>query len=148
MPVGATDPRVKALLIWLPFISGLWDSKAWPKGHAELIWKERIAQASGESSMKEPVYVRIFPESVEAAKQNPHSTLIGLPQAVGFHEGTKALSDAADTPWDNNSPFSPSFISGGGSRQFSYHNFIFLHYTLRPSMMSLLRVRDTWQLSR
>ena len=36
-----------------------------------------------------------------AAKANPKGTVIGVPQAVGFHEGTKALSDAAGTPWDN-----------------------------------------------
>src|ERR1700761_8705707 len=42
MPVGAIDSRVKVLLLWMPFISGRWDSKAWPKGHEELLWKERI----------------------------------------------------------------------------------------------------------
>lgn len=101
IPVAATDPRIKATVVAMPFISGLWDSKAWPKGHAELLWKERSERASGQSSLEEYLYVPIFPESLEAAQKDPQSTVIGLPQIVSFHEGTKALSDAAGTPWDN-----------------------------------------------
>ena len=101
IPVAATDTRVKALVLMLPFISGLIDSEAFPEGHVERLWKEREARASSPRTSEEPVYVQIFPDSVEAAKQNPHGTVIGTSGAVGFYEGTKALSDAAGTPWEN-----------------------------------------------
>lgn len=101
MPMGATDPRIKALLSWIPFISGGLDSQAWPKGHADRMWMERINRALGKTSADKPEYVPIFPEDLETAEQNPYSTMIGLPQAVGFHAGTKALSDAAGITWEN-----------------------------------------------
>ena len=101
MPVGVTDSRVKGLLVILPFFSGRLDFKAWPNGHAERLWRERVETASKKGGWKEPIYVPIFPESVDAAKANPKGTVIGRPQAVAFHEGSKSLSDAAATPWDN-----------------------------------------------
>lgn len=101
IPVAATDPRIKATVIVMPFISGLLDSKAWSMGHAELLWKERKDRASGQSSSKDYMYVPIFPESLEAAQKDPQSTVIGLPQIIPFQEGTEVLSDAAGRPWDN-----------------------------------------------
>lgn len=101
IPVAATDPRIKATVAAMPFISGLWDSSAWPKGHAELLWLEREEFPTKSKSCHEPLYVPIFPESLPAAQKNPTSTVIGLPQIVAFKKGAQALSDAAGTPWDN-----------------------------------------------
>jgi pimeloyl-ACP methyl ester carboxylesterase len=98
MPIAAVDNRVKAAIFALPFISGLVDSEKFPKGAYERAVQERIDRVIKRDSKKDPIYHPIFADSVEEAKENPWSTVIGAHQAVPFHAGAKSLSDAAGTP--------------------------------------------------
>ncbi|RSM00807.1 hypothetical protein CEP52_008923 [Fusarium oligoseptatum] len=70
--VGAIDPRVKAVVAQVPFVSGRSTREALPKSVITQIYNDR-----GETSNLDPTYMRIFPDSLEEAQNPANGTVLG-----------------------------------------------------------------------
>ena len=99
MIAAADDPRLKAAILNMPFISGAQDAKAFPAGILDRAWRAREALARSE--LAGPLYVEVWPTSAENAHgAGPQPFLAGeIP--YNFIMGGLERSNAAGTPWEN-----------------------------------------------
>lgn len=76
MIVGAIDPRIKAVVAQVPFVSGQATREAMPKGLLAKILNDR-----GQTSSSEPTYTPIFPESLEEARNPENGAIMGTEES-------------------------------------------------------------------
>jgi uncharacterized protein len=99
--LAATDPRIKAVVLNLPVISGSIDASNWPVGLADEIQRDRVA-AQHNGGKREVKYVSIFAPDLETARRNPCATLIGSEAAFLLRSKSKtSILDPAGIPWEN-----------------------------------------------
>lgn len=100
MIAAASDPRLAAVILSMPFMSGAIDGKGFPPGTLDRAWAERVAKARGE--INEPLYEQVWPTDREHAisMAEPKVFLAGeVP--YNFITGGVERSSAAGTPWEN-----------------------------------------------
>ena len=101
MIASGDDPRVKAVVCNMPFTSGALDAAAFPAGILERAWRDREAVVG--SASPAVAYVKPWPLSLANANGDEgERTFLTSEQAWTFFTGSKARSDAAGTPWENN----------------------------------------------
>jgi pimeloyl-ACP methyl ester carboxylesterase len=100
MIAAASEPRVKAIILNMPFQSGAYDAKGFPAGMMERVWKDRAAQTK--SNDPKPAYVQLWPDSIENARgQSGERTFLTGEVPFKFISDAVKLSEAAGTPWEN-----------------------------------------------
>lgn len=70
--VGAIDPRVKVVVVQVPFVSGRSTREAFPKSVITQTYNDR-----DKASASDPTYMRIFPDSLEEAQNPANGTILG-----------------------------------------------------------------------
>lgn len=63
MIAAGDDPRVKAVIMNMPFVSGAFDMAGFPPGALDRAWQRR--QAGTASGFPEPEYVQLWPDSAD-----------------------------------------------------------------------------------
>ena len=100
MMAAGDDPRVKAVILNMPFYSGSQDAKGFPPGILEKAWRDRREQT--DSPEPTVTYVNPWPTSLaNAIGKERERTFLTSEHAWNFFNGSKARSDAAGTPWEN-----------------------------------------------
>src|ERR1700743_1126994 len=100
MIAAASEPRVKAIILNMPFQSGAYDAQGFPAGRLDGVWKDRAAQTR--SNDPKPVYVQLWPHSLENARgQSGERTFLTGEVPFKFISDAVKLSEAAGTPWEN-----------------------------------------------
>jgi uncharacterized protein len=100
MIAAASETRVKALILNMPFQSGSLDAKAFPPGLLHKVWADREKQTS--SGDPEPTYVMLWPESLANARgEEGEPTFLTGEVVWNFISGAIKRSQAAGTPWEN-----------------------------------------------
>lgn len=99
MIVAGDDPFIKAVVLVMPFTSGAYDAKNYPRRIIERVWAEREARLLGKQDGE--TYLSVWDGSKEDALGDRGQTLLHGEVAYDFISGAKAMSDAAGTPWEN-----------------------------------------------
>jgi uncharacterized protein len=100
MMAAGDDPRIKVVILNMPFTSGAGDAAAFPKGILEKAWRDREATVA--SSHPEITYVKLWPDSLaNALGQDGEQTFLTGEDAWKFISGGLERSQAAGTPWEN-----------------------------------------------
>ena len=100
MIAAGDDPRVKAVILNMPFYSGAQDAKGFPPGILERAWLDREDQTAAKT--KSTSYVQPWPTSLANANgEQGERTFLTSEHAWNFFNGSKKRSDAAGTPWEN-----------------------------------------------
>lgn len=94
------DPRIKAVVLVMPFTSGGLESYNYPTGLVKRAWAEREKAVAKQSLDQE--YIPLWDNSREEALVISETTpfLHGV-DAFDFINGAKKLSDLAGNPWKN-----------------------------------------------
>lgn len=87
MVVGAVDPRVKAVVTQVPFVSGRATRERFPQDFLKKIFEDR-----GQTSFKDPVYIPAFPESLEQAQKNPSAAVLGTEESWYYYQTVQGFS--------------------------------------------------------
>ena len=99
MIAAGDDPRVKVVILNMPFTSGALDAAGFPKGILESVWRDREATVT---SANPTTYVKLWPLSLaNALGQDGERTLLTGEDAWNFISGGLERSGAAATPWEN-----------------------------------------------
>ncbi|KAH8122982.1 hypothetical protein FP744_10007127 [Trichoderma asperellum] len=126
---AAVDPRVKALIVQIPGLSGDLDAQFYPPG---LLERSRKAVSEySENSKDKQQYVQLFPASAEEAVANPQKAVLGGPTLFGFYSFIQTLADRKKCNWENKVTL-----------ESAYYNFIneFRAYLPRVSPTPLLYI--------
>ncbi len=100
MIAAGDDPRVKVVILNMPFTSGALDAASFPRGILEKAWRDREATVA--SSNPTTTYVKIWPHSLaNALGQDGEQTFLTGEDAWNFISGGLERSAAAGTPWEN-----------------------------------------------
>jgi uncharacterized protein len=100
MIAAGDDPRVKAIILNMPFYSGAQDAKGFPPGILEKAWRDRETQTA--ASAPQTTYVQPWPTSMKnAVGEEGERTFLTSEHAFNFFNESKKRSDAAGTPWEN-----------------------------------------------
>ncbi|KAL7899953.1 Alpha/Beta hydrolase protein [Trichoderma sp. SZMC 28014] len=95
----AVDPRVKALILQVPGISGAMDAQFYPPG---LLKRSRAAVTEfSEKSTEKQEYIQIFPATAEEATVDPPNALFPGPALFGFYTFIQTITDGKDVDWEN-----------------------------------------------
>ncbi|KAE8358946.1 Alpha/Beta hydrolase protein [Aspergillus caelatus] len=76
---GAVDPRIKAVIAQVPFVSGRAVRERLPLETLEKVYADR-----GHSTALNPSYIPIYPESLEQAREQPKSALLGTEECGDY----------------------------------------------------------------
>ncbi|KAE8411363.1 Alpha/Beta hydrolase protein [Aspergillus pseudocaelatus] len=76
---GAVDPRIKAVIAQVPFVSGRAVRERLPLETLEKVFEDR-----GHSTALNPSYIPIYPESLEQAREQPKSALLGTEECGDY----------------------------------------------------------------
>jgi uncharacterized protein len=100
MIAAASEPRVKAVILNMPFQSGAYDANGFPSGLLNKVWGDREAQVrSGDPRSS---YVKLWPDSLANARgEEGERTFLTGEVAWKFISGAIKRSQAAGTPWEN-----------------------------------------------
>lgn len=100
MIAAGDDPRIKAVVLNMPFLSGALDAQGFPAGKLADAWADREATVTA----VEPAtsYLKAWPDSLANARgeEGEPSFLAGEPP-FEFITGALERSNAAGTPWEN-----------------------------------------------
>ena len=99
MMAAADDPRLKAAILNMPFISGAMDARNFPSGIIERAWRDRELNTA--TSQPEVSYVRVWPDSEENARGEGEQPFLAGEVPYKFIMGGLERSRAAGTPWEN-----------------------------------------------
>jgi uncharacterized protein len=100
MIAAASEPRVKAVILNMPFQSGAYDASAFPTGLIHRAWGDREAQVH--SGDPRPSYVKLWPDSLASARgEDGEPTFLTGEVVWNFISGAVKRSQAAGTPWEN-----------------------------------------------
>ena len=99
MIAGGNDPRLKAVILHIPFPSGRIDAAGFPPGLLERAWKELEAKTSARDAS--PSYSKVWRDWEHDKDGDESSVFIKGPMAYHFQASTKAGVAAAGTPWTN-----------------------------------------------
>src|SRR5262245_20887664 len=100
MIAAASEPRVKAIILNMPFQSGAYDAKGFPAGLLENVWQDREKQTR--SGDPKPTYVKLWPDSLANARGEEGERAFLTGEVVwNFISGGVKRSQAAGTPWEN-----------------------------------------------
>ena len=100
MIAAADEPRVKAVILNMPFQSGASDAKAFPPGTLEMVWKDRQIQTI--SGDPQPTYAKLWPDSLAHARgETGERTFLTGEVVWDFISNALQRSTAAETPWEN-----------------------------------------------
>ncbi|KAL7953157.1 Alpha/Beta hydrolase protein [Trichoderma compactum] len=94
----ALDPRVKALVLQVPGISGAIDAQFYPPG---LLDRSRASLVRLKNSVSEQEYIQLFPETMEEATAVTQKALLGRPALFNFHSYIRGNCDAKEFNWQN-----------------------------------------------
>ena len=107
MIAASDDPRVKAVIMNMPFVSGAFDMTGFRPGHLAA-WQQR--QAGTASGFPEPEYVQLWPDSADnAAGRSGQRAFLAGEAAREFIFGAMERSSAAGTPWENKITLQPFY---------------------------------------
>ncbi|KAH0533440.1 hypothetical protein TsFJ059_002008 [Trichoderma semiorbis] len=104
----ALDPRVKALILQVPGISGAIDAQFYPPG---LLDRSRAALARPKNSESEQEYSQLFPETMEEATAATQKALLGGPTLFNFHSYIRGNCDAKEFNWQNRVTLESAFYN-------------------------------------
>lgn len=101
------DPRIKVVILNMPFTSGKQDIAGFPPGGLEEAWKDRQEQAL--SPARKPIYIPVWDDSLEQAQATIEAGLSKDGRRVWLHgeepyafiSGGIARSKKAGTSWEN-----------------------------------------------
>lgn len=93
------DPRLKAAILNMPFMSGKIDAKAFPPGTLDRAWRDREAKTAAKDMS--PTYVQVWPDSIENARGAGKQPFLAGEVPYNFIMGGLERSKAAGTPWEN-----------------------------------------------
>jgi dienelactone hydrolase len=97
---AASEPRIKAVVLNMPFRSGAYDVNLFPPGLMDIVWKDRESQTA--SGNLDPTYIKVWPDSLANARgEEGERTFMTNEAAWRFIEGALEQSRAAGTPWEN-----------------------------------------------
>lgn len=100
MIAAGDDPRVKVVILNMPFTSGALDASAFPAGTLDQAWRNREAAVA--SSSPDTKYVKLWPDSLaNALGQEGERTFLSGEDAWNFISGGLKRSEPAGTPWEN-----------------------------------------------
>ncbi|WP_158930065.1 alpha/beta fold hydrolase [Acidisphaera sp. S103] len=100
MIAAANEPRIKAVILNMPFQSGSYDAGNFPPGLLGRVWGDRKIQTA--SGNPEPAYVQLWPVSLANARgEEGERTFLTGEVVWEFISGALKRSQAAGTPWEN-----------------------------------------------
>jgi uncharacterized protein len=100
MIAAASEPRIQAVILNMPFQSGAFDAKAFPEGLLQEVWRDRARQTM--SGNPQPSYVKLWPDSLANARGEEGERTFLTGEAVwNFISGALERSQATGTPWEN-----------------------------------------------
>jgi hypothetical protein len=97
---AADDPNIKAVILVMPWLSGIRDASGFVAGHLAETWDERKEMCLN-STPKELTYTQVWDRNQVEAEGDRGSIVIHGPGPYEFSAGLRKLSDAAGTPWEN-----------------------------------------------
>ncbi|KAL7936783.1 Alpha/Beta hydrolase protein [Trichoderma chlorosporum] len=98
MKATALDPRVKALVLQVPGISGAQDAQFYPPG---VLDRSRAAVARPNDAKGEQEYIQIFPETEEEGNAPVQKALLGGPALFNFFSYIRNNVNAEEFNWQN-----------------------------------------------
>ena len=99
MIAAGNDPRLKAVILHIPFPSGRIDAAGFPPGLLDRAWQELESKTrAGDAS---PSYAKVWRDWAEDKDGDESTVFIKGPAAYHFQASTKAGVAAAGTPWEN-----------------------------------------------
>ncbi len=99
MIAAASEPRVAAIILNMPFVSGAMEAAKYPAGFLEKVWADREMQTR--SGNPQPTYMPMWPTSLEHAKGAGEWVFLGGEIPYNFITRGMELSTRAGTPWEN-----------------------------------------------
>ncbi|KAF2971713.1 hypothetical protein GQX73_g1779 [Xylaria multiplex] len=83
---GAVDPRVKAVITQVPFVSGNAARARLPDDFLAKIYTDR-----GETTFLKPTYIPAFPNSLEQARTQPYAAVMSTEESWNHYQDVTAL---------------------------------------------------------